>query len=104
VARPRPGGIKPVCRCVERAAAVQCAPSPEACLTPPRPLPPPARPPQHYAVLFDAGEVAKLLMRRSGSGGELQRARDSCGLTPFDLAMAKGRVADEDLFLLLSSQ
>ena len=55
-------------------------------------------------MLFDAGEVAKLLMRRSGSGGELQRARDSCGLTPFDLAMAKGRVADEDLFLLLSSQ
>jgi hypothetical protein len=54
-------------------------------------------------VLHDAADVAKLLMRRSGGGGELQRARDARGCTPFDIAMAKGRVADEELFVLLSS-
>lgn len=61
---------------------------------------------QHYAVLFDATDAAKLLMRRAAGaagGGELQRCRDARGRTPMDLAMAKGRVADEELFLLLSS-
>ena len=46
-------------------------------------------------------------MRRGAAGGsgagELQRCRDARGRTPMDLAMAKGRVADEELFLLLSS-
>ncbi|KAI8476669.1 MAG: hypothetical protein J3K34DRAFT_455561 [Monoraphidium minutum] len=60
----------------------------------------------HYAVLWDCAEVAKLLMRRGGGGGdsELQRCRDSRGRTPMDIAMAKGRVTDEELFVLLSTQ
>ena len=44
-----------------------------------------------------------MLIRRSGPGGDLQRALDARGHTPFDYAMAKGRVTDEELFLLLSS-
>lgn len=60
------------------------------------------RTPLHYAVLHDAGECAKVLMRRNGAGGELQRSRDSRGRTPMDLAMAKGRVTDEELFILLT--
>jgi len=58
--------------------------------------------PLHYAVLY-SNECAKLLMRRSGSGGELQRCRDAKGRTPMDLLMATGRVTDEELFVLLSS-
>lgn len=42
-------------------------------------------------------------MRRSGPGGELQRAEDAAGRTPFDYAVAKGRVTDEELFVMLSS-
>ncbi|GBF92752.1 hypothetical protein Rsub_05121 [Raphidocelis subcapitata] len=61
------------------------------------------RTPLHYAVLHDSAEAAKLLMRRGGDGSELQqRARDTRGRTPMDLAMLKGRVTDEELFLLLS--
>lgn len=42
-------------------------------------------------------------MRRAGGAGELQRAKDARGRTPMDLAMMKGRVTDEELFVLLSS-
>jgi hypothetical protein len=43
------------------------------------------------------------MRRTNGSGGDLQRLRDARGRTPMDMAMAKGRVTDEELFILLSS-
>jgi Arf-GAP/coiled-coil/ANK repeat/PH domain-containing protein len=58
------------------------------------------RNPLHYAVLYDHGLCAKLVLRR---GGDAHKARDARGRTPMDMVMDKGRVADEELFLLLSS-
>ncbi len=78
------------------------------------------RTPLHYAILLDHAQVvregwgrfaeapqnfsscsqaAKALLRRGASAA----ARDQFGTTPFDAAVAKGRVRDEELFLLLSS-
>lgn len=54
-------------------------------------------------MLHDSAEAAKLLMRRGGDSSEQLRARDSRGRTPMDLAMLKGRVTDEELFVLLSA-
>ena len=58
------------------------------------------RNPLHYAVLYDRSVCAKLVLRR---GGDPHRARDAKGKTPMDMVMDKGRVDDEELFLLLSS-
>lgn len=43
-------------------------------------------------------QCAKLLLKRGASIS----LRDHTGNTPFDIAMARGKVADEELFLLLS--
>ncbi len=58
------------------------------------------RTPLHYAVLHDSVECAKLLLKRSV---EVARCRDVRGQTAMGLVMAKGRVSDEELFLLLSN-
>jgi len=55
----------------------------------------------HYALLHDGVECAKQLLRRGG--GQLAGMRDSRGQSAMDLCLAKGRVEDEELFLLLSS-
>jgi ankyrin repeat protein len=57
------------------------------------------RPPLHYAILHDCVECAKLLLKRSS---DVAKAVDGRGRTAFDVAVAKGRVTDEGLFLLLS--
>ncbi|WIA33951.1 hypothetical protein OEZ86_007046 [Tetradesmus obliquus] len=57
------------------------------------------RSPLHYAILHDCAECAKLLLKRSS---DVAKAVDGLGRTAFDLAVAKGRVTDEGLFLLLS--
>ena len=44
-------------------------------------------------------QVAKLLLKRGAKAG----VRDSGGCTAFDLAMKRGRVADDELFLLLAT-
>ena len=43
--------------------------------------------------------MAKALLRRGASAS----SRDHQGNTPFDLALAKGKVADEELFLQLTA-
>ncbi|KAG2454953.1 hypothetical protein HYH02_000780 [Chlamydomonas schloesseri] len=56
--------------------------------------------PLHYALLSDQYDAAKLLLRRGASLG----VRDSGGRNAWDLVVGvKGRLADEELFLLLSS-
>jgi ankyrin repeat protein len=57
------------------------------------------RSPLHYAILHECAECAKLLLKRSS---DVAKAVDGRGRTAFDLAVAKGRVTDEGLFLLLS--
>ncbi|KAG1671342.1 hypothetical protein FOA52_002952 [Chlamydomonas sp. UWO 241] len=56
------------------------------------------RTPLHYAIIFDNGPAAKVLLRRGAS----PKTPDAFGAKPFDVAVAKGRVTDEDLFLLLA--
>ena len=58
------------------------------------------RNPLHYAILHDNSGCAKLVLRR---GGEAYKERDSRGKTAMDMIMDKGRVDDEELFLLLNS-
>mmetsp|Transcript_31543 Transcript_31543/g.70205 ORF Transcript_31543/g.70205 Transcript_31543/m.70205 type:complete len:908 (+) Transcript_31543:167-2890(+) len=53
----------------------------------------------HYAMIFDNIPVAKALLRR-GANANL---RSQIGNTPFDIGVNKGRVPDEELFLLLAS-
>ena len=45
-------------------------------------------------------QAAKALLRRGASG---QAARDQFDASPFDAAVARGRVEDEELFLMLAS-
>lgn len=53
----------------------------------------------HYALLADHHAAAKLLLRRGASVS----AADASGRSAWDLVVSvKGRVADEELFLLLS--
>lgn len=54
----------------------------------------------HYALLHEAFDCAKQLLRRGC--GQLAGLRDSKGQSAMDLCLAKGRVEDEELFLLLS--
>eukprot|EP00798_Chlamydomonas_sp_ICE-L_P021098 gene21098-27985_t len=56
------------------------------------------RTPLHYAILFDSTLVAKMLLRRGA-----RDVRDASGCTAFDLAVKKGRLSDEELFVLLSN-
>lgn len=58
------------------------------------------RTPLHYAILHDCVDCAKLLLKRSSDAA---KAMDARGRTAMDLMMAKGRISDEELFLLLSS-
>lgn len=58
-----------------------------------------SRTPLHFAILHDCAECAKLLLKRSS---DVAKAVDCRGHTAFDVAVAKGRVTDEGLFLLLS--
>lgn len=58
------------------------------------------RTPLHYALLHQAPECAKLLLRRWPS---LAGAADASGRAGMDLVLAQGRVSDEELFLLLAS-
>ncbi|KAK9807526.1 hypothetical protein WJX72_001570 [[Myrmecia] bisecta] len=53
----------------------------------------------HYCVLYDHHDCAKVLLRR----GADRSICDQTGHTALDLAMAKGRLEDEELFLMLSS-
>jgi hypothetical protein len=54
----------------------------------------------HYALLHEAVDCAKQLLRRGG--GQLAGMRDGRGRSAMDLCLAKGKVEDEELFLLLS--
>lgn len=54
----------------------------------------------HYALLHDAVECAKQLMGRGREA--LAGMRDARGQSGLDLCLAKGRVQDEELFLMLS--
>jgi ankyrin repeat protein len=54
----------------------------------------------HYALLHEAVGCAKLLLRRGGS--QLAGMRDARGVSAMDVCLAKGKVEDEELFLLLS--
>jgi hypothetical protein len=54
----------------------------------------------HYALLHEGADCAKQLLRRGG--GQLAGMRDGRGRSAMDLCLAKGKVADEELFLLLS--
>jgi hypothetical protein len=54
----------------------------------------------HYALLHDSVECAKQLMGRGREA--LAGMRDARGQSGLDLCLAKGRVQDEELFLLLS--
>eukprot|EP00884_Botryococcus_braunii_P002527 jgi/Botrbrau1/12275/Bobra.0323s0015.1 len=56
------------------------------------------RTPLHYAVLYDSVNAAKSLLLR----GANKEARDASGATPLEAAMCKGRITDEDLFMMLS--
>lgn len=58
------------------------------------------RTPLHYCVLLDWQEGAKMLMKR----GANPAATDSLGLTAMDLAVAKGKITDEEMFVLLTKQ
>eukprot|EP00232_Nephroselmis_pyriformis_P027719 CAMPEP_0182869316 /NCGR_PEP_ID=MMETSP0034_2-20130328/9860_1 /TAXON_ID=156128 /ORGANISM="Nephroselmis pyriformis, Strain CCMP717" /LENGTH=185 /DNA_ID=CAMNT_0025001767 /DNA_START=45 /DNA_END=602 /DNA_ORIENTATION=- len=57
-----------------------------------------SRTPLHYAVLHEKNEVAKVLLRRGANA----RARDCNGKTALDCAMETGRIADDELFVLLA--
>lgn len=59
------------------------------------------RSPLHYAILYDSVECAKQLLRKWGS--DVAGVRDVRGQTAMDYVMAKGRVSDEELFVLLSN-
>ena len=74
---------------------------------PPYPPPPPGmdlvdgygRTPLHYCILYDAPLLAKQLLKRGAQGG----VRDVGGASAWDLAVGKGRLPDEELFVLLSA-
>jgi ankyrin repeat protein len=57
------------------------------------------RSPLHYAIVWDHSDCAKLLLKR---GADVM-CKDTTGHTAWDLALIKGRVSDEELFVLLSS-
>ena len=57
-----------------------------------------ARTPLHYAVLHQQNEVSKMLLRRGANAN----ARDCNGKTALDCAMEMGRIADDELFVLLA--
>jgi ankyrin repeat protein len=57
------------------------------------------RTPLHYALLHNAPATAKQLLRR---GAVVAGVRVGRGNTALDLVMARGRVSDEELFVLLS--
>ncbi|GAX79042.1 hypothetical protein CEUSTIGMA_g6482.t1 [Chlamydomonas eustigma] len=56
------------------------------------------RTPLHYAIIMDCTQAAKALLRR----GAKPSTRDLSGASPFDVAVAKGKVEDEELFLMLA--
>lgn len=58
------------------------------------------RSPLHYALLHDSVDCAKQLLKKGGS--EIAGIKDVRGETAMDYVMAKGRVSDADLFVLLS--
>lgn len=58
------------------------------------------RTPLHYAMLFEANDVAHVLLRR----GALATVADIRGQTPLDVAIGRGRIHDEALLELLSTQ
>lgn len=55
--------------------------------------------PLHYAIVYDAVECAKLLLKRAP---ELKNQQDVEGRTAMDIAMGRGRISDEELFVMLS--
>jgi hypothetical protein len=60
------------------------------------------RSPLHYALLHDACDCAKALLRRGG--GALAELTDSQGRCAMELVLrTKGRVADEELFCSLAA-
>mmetsp|Transcript_18510 Transcript_18510/g.51848 ORF Transcript_18510/g.51848 Transcript_18510/m.51848 type:complete len:859 (-) Transcript_18510:217-2793(-) len=56
------------------------------------------RSPLHYCMLFQTNEAAKLLLRK----GAAADSTDMSNCTPLDTAMKRGRLTDEELFVMLS--
>jgi len=56
------------------------------------------RTPLHYCMLFNTTQTAKLLLRKGADAGR----KDAGNCTALDAAMMRGRVTDEELFVLLT--
>jgi ankyrin repeat protein len=56
------------------------------------------RTPLHYCMLYEGHAIASVLVKR----GAAKCIVDSRGATPLDIAIGRGRLADEHFFLLLA--